>query len=161
MRHFIWILNLAFWSNQWQCEFKVQASISWILNLESRMSLLAIESSDVRILPRFFWVPGVFSRDENSHRQKCWKYRLARFLKAFWQGFWTIYLRHWPESYYCIFLCQALVENQIKLKVSALSYMIEWCDLDRYPIQWHPELPGVASLCQLWPNPRIHGWENV
>jgi hypothetical protein len=35
-----------------------------------------------RVLPRFFWVPGVFSRDENSHWQKSWKYRLAMFLKA-------------------------------------------------------------------------------
>jgi hypothetical protein len=32
--------------------------------------------------PGFFWVPDVFSRDENS-RQKSWKYHLAMFLKAF------------------------------------------------------------------------------
>jgi hypothetical protein len=36
-----------------------------------------------RFLPRFFWVPGVFSRDENIHRQKSWKYHLAMLFKAF------------------------------------------------------------------------------
>jgi hypothetical protein len=34
-------------------------------------------------LTEFFWVPGVFSRDENSLRQKSWKYHLAMFLKAY------------------------------------------------------------------------------
>jgi hypothetical protein len=41
------------------------------------------------VLPRFFWVPCVFSRDENSCRQKSWKYRLAMFLKPFYKVLWT------------------------------------------------------------------------
>jgi hypothetical protein len=43
------------------------------------------------VLPRFFWVPGVFSRDENSRRQKSWKYCLSMFLKA--KRFYALYMQ--------------------------------------------------------------------
>jgi hypothetical protein len=91
-----------------------------------------------RVLPRFFWVPSVFSRDENSHRQKSW-IEENTIWQCFWRLFnkvlWTIYICI-LESYYCILRWIKCIRSFKKKKLFAVLSLHVHSETFRAKLRW-------------------------